>query len=246
LLAEARRGVRLTDGLHVAIVGRPNVGKSSLLNALAADERAIVAEVPGTTRDVLREEVRIDEITLTLADTAGLREATDAIEGEGVRRARAELARADVALLVTGALHLQADLKLLDGAPAAAARVVVVNKIDLDDAPPSCERRDGMELIALSARTGAGLDLLRGALKRLAGASDAEHGTFSARARHVLALEQALAHVEAADRVLRETRAGELAAEELRQAQRHLGEITGEFTSEDLLGAIFSTFCIGK
>ena len=246
LLAEARRGVRLTDGLHVAIVGRPNVGKSSLLNALAADERAIVAEVPGTTRDVLREEVRIDEITLTLADTAGLREATDAIESEGVRRARAELARADVALLVTGALHLQADLKLLEGAPVAAVRLVVINKIDLDDASPSCDRRDEMELIALSARTGAGLDLLRGALKHLAGASDAEHGAFSARARHVLALEQALAHVGAAASVLRETRAGELAAEELRQAQRHLGEITGEFTSEDLLGAIFSTFCIGK
>src|SRR5690348_13773510 len=142
LLAEARRGVRLTDGLHVTIVGRPNVGKSSLLNALAADERAIVAELPGTTRDVLREEVRIDEVTLTLADTAGLREAGDFIEGEGIRRARAELARADVALLVTDALHLQADLKLLGDAPASVTRLVVINKIDLDNAPPSRETFD--------------------------------------------------------------------------------------------------------
>jgi tRNA modification GTPase len=246
LLVEARRGVRLTDGLHVAIVGRPNVGKSSLLNALAADDRAIVDEMPGTTRDVLREEVRLDDVVLTLADTAGLRAATDTIEGEGIRRARAEMARSDVALLVTDARHLQPDLKLLDDAPSSSARLVVINKIDLEGARPARETRDGMEVIALSAKTGAGLDLLRVALKQHAGASDAEQGAFSARARHVLALQRAQAHVEAAEHVLRETRAGELAAEELRQAQRHLGEITGEFTSEDLLGAIFSTFCIGK
>lgn len=246
LLAAARRGVRLTDGLHVAIVGRPNTGKSSLLNALASDERAIVADMPGTTRDVLREEVRIDDITLTLADTAGLREATDTIESEGIRRARAELARADVALLVTEAQHLQSDLMLMDDASPAAVRLVVINKIDLDHAQPLRDTREGVECIALSAKTGAGLDLLRATLKKHAGAGDAEHGTFSARARHVLALEQAQLHADAAERVLRETRAGELAAEELRQAQHHLGEITGEFTSEDLLGAIFSTFCIGK
>ncbi|HEX6613100.1 MAG TPA: tRNA uridine-5-carboxymethylaminomethyl(34) synthesis GTPase MnmE [Rhodanobacteraceae bacterium] len=246
LLAEARRGVRLTDGLHVAIVGRPNVGKSSLLNALAADERAIVTEIPGTTRDVLREEVRIDEVTLTLADTAGLRESSDAIEGEGIRRARAEVARADVALLVTDARHVQSDLELLHDIPRPVARLVAINKIDLDAARPSREASHGTEVIALSARTGAGLDLLRESLKRLAGASDAEQGAFSARARHVLALERAQEHVNAAERVLREMHAGELAAEELRQAQHQLGEITGEFTSEDLLGAIFSTFCIGK
>jgi tRNA modification GTPase len=246
LLAEARRGVRLTDGLHVAIVGRPNVGKSSLLNALAADERAIVAEIPGTTRDVLREEVRLDEVTLTLADTAGLREAADFIEGEGIRRARAELARADVALLVTEADQVRADLQLLHGVPTSVARVIVINKIDLDGTQPSREAREGMEILSLSARTGAGLDLLRQVLKQLAGAGDAEQGAFSARSRHVLALERAQAHLEAAERVLAETRAGELAAEELRQGQRELGEITGEFTSEDLLGAIFSTFCIGK
>ena len=246
LLDQARRGVRLTDGLHVAIVGRPNVGKSSLLNALAADERAIVAEIPGTTRDVLREEVRIDEVTLTLADTAGLRESMEPIESEGIRRARAELVRADVALLVTEAADMEVDLALLQEVPPSVSRLIVINKIDLQDARPSRGTRAGIEMIALSARTGAGLDLLRSALKQLAGGNDAEQGAFSARARHVLALECARRHVDAAIDVLRTSRAGELAAEELRQAQRHLGEITGEFSTEDLLGAIFSTFCIGK
>lgn len=246
LLVEARRGVRLTDGLHVAIVGRPNVGKSSLLNALAADERAIVTDIPGTTRDVLREEVRLDGIALTLADTAGLRESVDVVESEGVRRAHAELQRADLALLVTEATHMENDLALLRDLPDPVPRLVVINKIDLDGATPRCGSHDSMEVIALSAKTGAGLDLLRGALKRRAGVGDAEQGAFSARARHVLALERAHAHVENAVRVLDESGAGELAAEELRQMQRHLGEITGEFTSEDLLGEIFSTFCIGK
>ncbi|MBS0433186.1 MAG: tRNA uridine-5-carboxymethylaminomethyl(34) synthesis GTPase MnmE [Proteobacteria bacterium] len=246
LLVETRRGVRLTDGLHVVIVGRPNVGKSSLLNALAADERAIVTDIPGTTRDVLREEVRIDDITLTLADTAGLRESNDVVESEGVRRARAELQRADVALLVTEAAWMASDLALLDELPESVARVIVVNKIDREGANPWRESRDGVELIGLSARTGAGLQLLRDALKQRAGAGEADQGAFSARARHVLALETAQAHVENAERTLRDSRAGELVAEELRQAQRCLGEITGEFTSEDLLGAIFSTFCIGK
>ncbi|MGH8212151.1 MAG: tRNA uridine-5-carboxymethylaminomethyl(34) synthesis GTPase MnmE [Rhodanobacteraceae bacterium] len=246
LLVETRRGVRLTDGLHVAIVGRPNVGKSSLLNALAADERAIVTDVPGTTRDVLREEVRLDDITLTLADTAGLRESVDIVESEGVRRARAELQRADLALLITGATQVERDLALLHDVSESVPRLVVINKIDLEDAKPRCESRDGVEVIALSAKTGSGLELLREALKQRAGASDAEQGVFSARARHVRALEHAQAHVESASRVLHESRAAELAAEELRQAQGDLSEITGEFTSEDLLGAIFSTFCVGK
>jgi len=246
LLTEARRGVRLIDGLHVVIVGRPNVGKSSLLNALAADERAIVTDIPGTTRDVLREEVRLDDITLTLADTAGLRESSDIVENEGIRRARAELQRADLALLVTEPDTVEADLVLLHDLPKTVSRLVVINKIDLEGTAPHRAKHDGVETIALSANTGAGLDLLRTELKRRAGSSGAEQGAFSARARHVLALERAQAHIDTAVQALQENRAGELAAEELRQAQRHLGEITGEFTSEDLLDAIFSTFCIGK
>ena len=246
LLVEARRGVRLTDGLHVAIVGRPNVGKSSLLNALASDERAIVTDVPGTTRDVLREEVRLDGITLTLADTAGLRESADVVESEGVRRARAELQRADLALLVTDVTHVECDLALLHDLPDAVSRLVVINKIDLANAKPRRESHKSTDVIALSAKTGAGLDLLRDALKQRAGADDAEQGAFSARSRHVLALERVRGHVENAVQVMSESRAGELAAEELRQTQRDLGAITGEFTSEDLLGEIFSTFCIGK
>ncbi len=246
LLMETRRGVQLTDGLHVVIVGRPNVGKSSLLNALAADERAIVTDIPGTTRDVLREEVRLDDVTLTLADTAGLRESNDVVETEGVRRARDELRRADLALLITQAAQAETDLALLRDLPESLPRLIVINKIDLDGMNPGYGSRDGIELIALSAKTGVGLELLRETLKRRAGANDTEEGAFSARARHVLALERAQVHVQNAVRVLAESRAGELAAEELRQAQRHLGEITGEFTTEDLLGAIFSSFCIGK
>ncbi|MGH8163653.1 MAG: tRNA modification GTPase, partial [Rhodanobacteraceae bacterium] len=246
LLAQARRGVRLTDGLHAVIVGRPNVGKSSVLNALAADERAIVTDIPGTTRDVLREEVRIDSVALTLADTAGLREACDAVESEGIRRARAELARADVALLITDAAHAQSDRALLDDLPASTPRIVVINKIDLEGSPPRRYVNHGATSIALSAKTGAGVELLREELKRLAGADAAMEGAFSARERHVLALQHAHAHAIAAVAALHERRAGELAAEELRAAQRCLGEITGEYTCDDLLGAIFSTFCIGK
>lgn len=246
LLAEARRGVRLADGLHVAIVGRPNAGKSSLLNALAASERAIVTDIPGTTRDVLRERVQLDGIELTLADTAGLRDSGDAVEREGMRRARAELERADLALLVSDAAHAEADLALLAALPPEVARVVVVNKIDLDGAAPRREVRGRAVWLWLSALTGAGLALLREELKRHAGLGEGAAGAFSARTRHVLALERVAAHLEAAALTLSETRAGELAAEELRQAQRALGEITGEFTSDDLLGAIFASFCIGK
>lgn len=245
LLQEAQRGVRLNDGLRVAIIGRPNAGKSSLLNALAGSDRAIVTDIAGTTRDVLREQLNLDGIALELADTAGLRETDDPVEREGVRRAHGELARADVALLVTDAEHADHDLALLRDLPASVERIVLVNKIDLVSHAAQYEVRPDAIWVWASAKTGAGLDALRDHLRQLAGAGGGE-GAFSARRRHVLALEQVSVHLGAADNVLRATRAGELAAEELRQAQHALGEITGTYTSDDLLGAIFSSFCIGK
>jgi tRNA modification GTPase len=246
LLAATRRGVVLRDGLHVVIVGRPNAGKSSLLNALAMSERAIVSETAGTTRDVLREAVSLDGIALTLADTAGLRESADSVEAEGMRRARAELERADVALLVTDSTHVDNDRALLAGNARGAARIVVRNKIDLTGETPRRELDASGEIhLWLSAQTGAGLDLLRADLAQLAGRGDAAQGAFSARTRHVQALENVLIHLDAAHAQL-QCRAGELAAEDLRRAQRALGEITGEYSSDDLLGAIFSSFCIGK
>ena len=247
LLAASRRGVRLADGLHVVIVGRPNVGKSSLLNALAASERAIVTDIAGTTRDVLRETIDLDGIALTLADTAGLREAGDPVEAEGMRRARAELARADLALLVTDdAPSAGADQALLDELPAGVPHLVIHNKIDRDGRTPALDKRDSVVHVLLSARSGAGLDLLVGELKRRAGQGEAGEDAFTARARHVAALERARDHLEVAAHLLQAHAGAELAAEELRQAHQALGEITGTFTPDDLLGAIFSTFCIGK
>lgn len=244
LLLATRNGARLTRGMHVVIAGTPNVGKSSLLNALAGSERAIVTDIPGTTRDVLRESVLFDGVELTLADTAGLRESADVVEGEGIRRARAELARADLVLVVAECSGEQAGEAVLAGLPEKVARILVVNKIDLAGRAPTRMESGGAVTIALSARTGAGLDLLRGELKRIAAG---EHGdsAFSARSRHVLALERAGEHLALARSALAAS-SQELIAEDLRAAQQALGEITGVFTSEDLLGAIFSTFCIGK
>jgi tRNA modification GTPase len=244
LLVAARRGVRLTDGVHAVIVGEPNVGKSSLLNALAGSDRAIVTDVPGTTRDVLRESIMLEGVELTLADTAGLRESSDVVEGEGIRRARAELARADVVLRVVERADTVAGVNLFEDVPTTATRVVIVNKIDLHGVAPSRDERDGRVTIAVSARTGEGLDLLRQELRRIALGAEVD-GEFSARSRHVLALERTGACLRRASASLA-IATPELVAEDLAAAHRALGEITGTFTSEDLLGAIFSTFCIGK
>lgn len=246
LLAASRRGVRLADGLHVVIVGRPNAGKSSLLNALAASERAIVTDVPGTTRDLLRETIDLDGIGITLVDTAGLRDSDDAVEIEGIRRARDELQRADLAVLVSNDGQLEQDLPLLAVLPATVARIVVHNKIDLEAATARRDVINGVAHLWLSARTGAGLELLVADLRKAAGHTEGNDGAFSARARHVDAIERSQEHLKSARFALCEQRAGELAAEELRQVQHALGEVTGDFSNEDLLGRIFADFCIGK
>jgi tRNA modification GTPase len=246
-LAEtARQGTLLRDGLTIVIAGRPNAGKSSLLNRLAGYDAAIVTPVPGTTRDVLRERIEIDGLPLHVLDTAGLREAPDEVEAEGIRRAHRELERADRVLFVVDAADPDAVAGIatdLGALPTDAPRTVVFNKIDRIGGVPSVEPDD---LVYLSAATGAGLDLLREHLKDCVGFHPSGVGVLSARARHVDALRRARAHVEEAHRLLTARHAGELVAQELTDAQKALGEITGEVTSDDLLGRIFASFCIGK
>ncbi len=244
LQTDAQRGQRLRDGLHAVIIGAPNAGKSSLLNALAGDERAIVTPIAGTTRDLLRETVRIDGIEITLVDTAGLRESPDLIESEGIRRARAELTRADLAILVLGPDDETQYERLARELPSSAAHLYVHNKSDLRER--NSMHDDGATHLHVSAKTGAGLDALRAALHRFAGVGTGTEGSFSARARHVEALTRVHLHLTQAMRRLVDDRAGELVAEELRQAQLALSEITGDYSADDLLGAIFSSFCIGK
>ncbi|KAF1694181.1 tRNA uridine-5-carboxymethylaminomethyl(34) synthesis GTPase MnmE [Pseudoxanthomonas koreensis] len=247
LVAEAERGRRLRDGVHAVLLGPPNAGKSSLLNALAGDARAIVADVAGTTRDVLRETVRIDGLELELSDTAGLREGGDEIEREGMRRAHVELGRADVALLVLDARDPQAGRAALEAAAAQApARLWILNKADLLGADVAA-RAPAADEVRVSALTGAGLDTLHAALRGLAtsGSPDAAEGEFSARARQVEGLQATLVNATAAAAELSAERL-ELAAEELRLAHAALGRITGQTSADDLLGHIFSSFCIGK
>lgn len=243
VLRDAERGLRMNDGLRVAIIGRPNVGKSSLLNVLSGSNRAIVNAVAGTTRDVLREQLSVDGVALELIDTAGLRDTHDEVEREGVRRARAELSRADAVLLVTETKHADDDQALLGSLGERVHRVVLVNKIDRDQGAAHHERRAQTDWLWLSAKTGEGVDALRSVLRALGGGGE---GTFSARRRHLLALSTASNHLTIAAAELTTRRAGELAAEELRLAQQALGEITGVYSSDDLLGAIFSSFCVGK
>lgn len=247
LLADARCGQRLRDGLHVVIVGPPNAGKSSLLNALIGSERAIVTEIAGTTRDLLRETVRLDGLELTLVDTAGLRDSDDRIESEGIRRALAELTRADVALAVVDASDAApADSEFRRLVSMAPQVIWLHNKIDLLAVPELNLSASDETHLTISAHTGAGLGALREALRQAAGMGEATGGAFSARARHVEALQRCSWHLDQARLRISHDRAGELAAEELRLAHDVLGEITGRVSADDLLGQIFASFCIGK
>lgn len=250
LTRKAQQGVILRDGVKLALAGLPNVGKSSLLNRLTGEDTAIVTAVPGTTRDLLRADITIEGVRFQLVDTAGLRESDDVVEQEGVRRAENEINQADVLILVLD--HSQSqdfDDKfsvMIEKFIERRRLIVVRNKIDVTaDNPTVIENNDAITVL-ISAKTGAGLDLLKQKLLHLVGYQSATEGTFSARRRHLLALSTASDHLERGVLQLSEHRAGELLAEELRLTQNVLSEITGEFRADDLLGKIFSTFCIGK
>jgi tRNA modification GTPase len=246
LLVAAERGRRLRDGLHAVIVGPPNAGKSSLLNVLAGSERAIVTDIAGTTRDLLQEAVRLDGVELTLVDTAGLHEGGDEIEREGMRRARAELERADLAIVVLDARDPASGREAVAAAIAdVPRRLWLHNKVDLLEPPPAAG--PGPDALYVSARSGTGLEPLRAMLRELGGApaGDGAEGAFSARARHVEALRRARGHAAAAAGHLLDD-ALELAAEALRGGHDAVGEITGRVAADDLLGHVFASFCIGK
>lgn len=242
-----RHGRLLRDGVQVVIAGRPNAGKSSLLNALAGHDAAIVTDVPGTTRDLVRAELDFDGLPVHVIDTAGLHEAADAIEREGMRRTRAELGHADLILLVIDTTNPAGDDAALRAAmPAGVPVILVLNKIDASGQPAGHrEAAGGDEAVGVCALTGAGLDALRARVGERVGYSAAE-GTLIARQRHLDALRRARRHFEAGRSLLAPGGAPELFAEEMRAVHAALGEITGEFGTEDLLARIFAGFCIGK
>ncbi len=246
---QAQQGVLLREGMKVVIAGRPNAGKSSLLNALAQREVAIVTEIEGTTRDVLKEHIQIDGMPLHIIDTAGLRESPDRVEKIGIERAWQEIEQADRVLLMVDATR---DIRVLEESywqqfqqHCAGKITLLFNKIDEQGA--NVQENNKIEpYIEISALTGLGLDKLREHLKQVMGYQQSTEGSFSARRRHLQALEKAQRYLENGRLQLQQFAAGELLAEDLRLAQDHLGEITGKFTPDDLLGKIFSSFCIGK
>ncbi|QMV53587.1 tRNA uridine-5-carboxymethylaminomethyl(34) synthesis GTPase MnmE [Ewingella americana] len=250
--AEARQGSLLREGMKVVIAGRPNAGKSSLLNALAGREAAIVTDIAGTTRDVLREHIHLDGMPLHIIDTAGLREASDEVERIGIERAWNEIEQADLVLFMVDGTTTDATEpaqiwpEFMARLPETLPIVVVRNKADITGETLGMTEVNGHSLIRLSARTGDGVDLLREHLKQVMGFNHNMEGGFLARRRHLQALELAAEHLIRGKDQLLGARAGELLAEELRMSQQALSEITGEFTSDDLLGRIFSSFCIGK
>lgn len=248
VLKTARQGQLLKEGMTLVIAGRPNAGKSSLLNALAGTPSAIVTEVAGTTRDILKESIQIEGVPLHIVDTAGLRDTDDVVEREGVKRARAALQQADQVLLVVDQQDWNQVIDIVAQALPNWQDIpvtILVNKVDM--ALPSLPKRwQDYPVIALSAKTGLGLDQLRQHLLQSMDYQQTNEGQFIARARHVNALQRTQAALLQGQQQLQAYRAGEILAEELRQAQRALGEITGEFTADDLLGEIFASFCIGK
>ena len=240
LTQRGRQGALLTQGISIAIIGAPNAGKSSLLNRLSGEEAAIVTDIPGTTRDLLKVDLVLDGLPIRLVDTAGLRDTADPVEVEGVRRARLAAETADLILEVCDLAVIQAKTE-----PSSPERTLrVENKIDLVDIPPGLVG-DSASTVRVSCLTGAGIDALKGAIKHRVGFTG-ESSTFSARQRHIEALNAALTALENAEERLKSNAAAEIIAEELRLAHLALGEITGETTPDDLLGSIFATFCIGK
>jgi tRNA modification GTPase len=246
-----RTGRLLRDGVHIVLAGQPNAGKSSLLNALAGYDAAIVTDIPGTTRDIVREHIEIDGLPVHIIDTAGFREGQDAIEEEGIRRARQQIATADHALIVIDVADqlsnqsANRESNWHDELPAGLGCTFVHNKIDLSGDPPGVDAKRP-DTVNVSALQGEGIDALRDHIKTAIGYETDSGETMTARQRHLDSLHLAREHFLAGKVQLLECAAGELMAEELLQVQNHLAEITGEFSSDDLLGEIFSAFCIGK
>jgi len=245
ILESANQGAILRDGIHVAIAGKPNAGKSSLLNSLTKQPSAIVTDVAGTTRDVLKETIQIDGMPIHIIDTAGLHNSDNIIEQEGIRRAHTEINNADVVLLVYDASDKSVDLSILPESVKDKPKIVIKNKIDLTGSKTGIQNIQNNPEISISAKNGDGINIVRKALADFAGLNSNTEGVFLARKRHIIAINETLSFINSAISQL-DGGASELVAEDLRQAGMHLGQITGEFSSDDLLGQIFSSFCIGK
>jgi len=245
ILETANQGAILRDGIHVAIAGKPNAGKSSLLNSLTKQSSAIVTDIAGTTRDVLKETIHVDGMPIHIIDTAGLHNSDNVIEQEGIRRAHNEINNADVVLLVYDSTDSKVDLSILPDSVKNKPTILVRNKIDLVNQKSLVQKNNNFLEIAISAKNREGIDSVRAALSDFAGLNSSIEGVFLARKRHIDAINETLNFINNAINQLNEE-SSELVAEDLRQAGIQLGQITGEFSSDDLLGEIFSSFCIGK